>query len=159
MFEKYLAAAQKETDPFLKPILIAALGHFRSPQLAQRALAIAVGSTFDARLTIRIFNAMKDEPGVDRLPYEFARGHYDELVAKLPSGIGMDYAATLPLFALSGGCSDTAREEAKQFFTLRMKNVQGGPRALANALEEIGLCAAQKPAAEKSIRDFLNKPT
>ena len=68
LFEKYLAAAQKETDPFLKPILIAALGHFRSPQLAQRALAIAVGSTFDARLTIRIFNAMKDEPGVDSLP-------------------------------------------------------------------------------------------
>ena len=31
----------------------------------------------------------------------------------------------------------------------KMEKVQGGPRALAGALESIRLCTAQKPAAQK----------
>ena len=36
-----------------------------------------------------------------------------------------------------------------------MQKVQGGPRNLANALETIQLCAAQKPVAEAAITKFL----
>jgi hypothetical protein len=116
-----------------------------------------MNGAFDPRIGIRIFRAMSQEPGVGRLPYEFTKAHYDELAAKLPSGIGTDYAAQLPSFALAGSCSTAAQHEIKQFFTARMQSVQGGPRALANAVEEIGLCAAQKSQAEQSIRAFFTQ--
>jgi alanyl aminopeptidase len=157
LFDRYLTAAKKETDSFLKPSLVAALGYFRDPQLAHRALELVMNGTFDPRIGIRIFRAMSQEPGVGRLPYEFTKAHYDELAARLPSGIGTDYAAQLPSFALPGRCSTAAQEEMKQFFTVRMQSVQGGPRALANAVEEIGLCAAQKSQAEQSIRAFFTQ--
>jgi alanyl aminopeptidase len=157
LFDKYVAEAKKETDSFLKPSLVSALGHFRDPQLARRALNLAIDGAFDPRIGIRIFTAMTQEPEVGRLPYEFAKTHYDELTTKLPSGIGTDYAAQLPSFALAGSCSTTAQEEVKQFFAVRMRSVQGGPRALANTVEEIGLCAAQKKQAEQSIRAFFTQ--
>jgi alanyl aminopeptidase len=159
LFDKYFAEARKETDSFPKSSLVGALGYFRDPQLARRALALVMNGTFDPRIGIRIFRAMTEEPGVGRLPYEFAKAHYDELVAKLPSGIGTDYAALLPSFALAGSCSTAAQEDVKQFFTARMQSVQGGPRALANTVEEIGLCAAQKSQAENSIRAFFTQHT
>ncbi len=64
---------------------------------------------------------------------------------------------SLPGLAAGAGCSDAVREDAKSFFEPRMKTVQGGTRALANALESIHLCAAQKPAAETEIAKFLSQ--
>jgi cytosol alanyl aminopeptidase len=159
LFDKYVEAARSEHDPFFKPKLVAALGHFRDPALAHRALNLAMSNTFDARMIMRLFVGMSEEPGVDRIPYEFTRAHYDELVAKLPSGIGTDYAANLPSLALANGCSVEAQQNAKEFFSTRMEKVQGGPRALANALESMRLCTAQRAQAEESIRGFFNERT
>jgi hypothetical protein len=38
-----------------------------------------------------------------------------------------------------------------------MKNVVGGPRRLASALEDIHLCAVAKPNAEREIASFLSQ--
>ena len=58
--------------------------------------------------------------------------------------------------AAASACSDSAENEAKTFFEPHMKDVIGGQRSLANALEQIHLCAAAKPAAEQQISKFLS---
>jgi cytosol alanyl aminopeptidase len=97
------------------------------------------------------------DTAVADLPYEYVKAHYDEIVPKLPTGIGIDYAAMFPLFATASACSESARNDVKAFFEPRMQKVQGGPRNLANALETIHLCASEKPAAESAITKFLGE--
>lgn len=155
LFEKVMTAAKAEQDPHFKPMLISTLGNFEDPQLVKRSLAMAFDGTFDMRLSTRMIFAMLDRPSTAVLAYQYVRDHYNEVKAKLPRAVSMDYASFLPLIASACGCSDTAENEAKTFFEPRMKDVIGGQRNLANALEQIHLCAAAKPKAEEQISKFL----
>ncbi len=155
LFNKFLAAAQAEKDSYFQERLIGALGHFRDRNLAARAVQLGMDGTFDQRLTYRLTRGMTQEPANAGLPYEYTKAHYDELIARMPSGIGTDYAAAFPGLATANGCSDAAAADLKTSYTERMQKVQGGPRSLAIALETIKLCAAQKPQAEQSLRSFL----
>ncbi|MFL6353429.1 MAG: M1 family metallopeptidase [Bryobacteraceae bacterium] len=155
-YEKVLAAAKAEHDPYFKPILISTLGDFEDPQLVKRSVAMAFDGTFDTRLSTRIIVAMRSRPSSVSLAYQYVRAHYDEIKAKLPRAVGTDYASYLPSVAAASVCSDAAGNNAKTFFEPRMKDVIGGNRSLANALEQIHLCAAAKPVAEEQISKFLS---
>ena len=137
-------------------MLISTLGAFEDPQLVKRSLAMAFDGTFDMRLSMRMIFAMLGRPTTAVLGYQYVRTHYDEVKAKLPRAVSMDYASFLPRLASACGCSNAAENEAKAFFEPRMKDVIGGPRNLANALEQIHLCAAAKPKAEEQISKFLS---
>jgi alanyl aminopeptidase len=153
LFDEVLKAAKSERDPSLRPLLVRALGAFRDKALLERAF----DGTFDIRESFRILMGPLGDPAVADLPYEYVKLHYDEIVPKLPTGVGTDYAAMFPLFARASACSESAREDVETFFEPRMQKVQGGPRNLANALETIHLCAAEKPAAEAAITKFLGE--
>lgn len=54
---------------------------------------------------------------------------------------------------LAGGfCSTERATEVEAFFADRIENLQGGPRALANTLESIRLCAAKKAHFEPQLQ-------
>jgi alanyl aminopeptidase len=156
-YDKVLAAAKAETDPSFKGMLIGALGAFMDPQLVNRSLNLAFDGTFDIRLSLRIVFATLRQPSTANLSYQYVREHYDAIKAKLPSSVDSDYAASLPFLASASMCSDRGEAEAREFFGPRMENVVGGPRQLANALEQIHLCAAAKPNAGKQIASFLSQ--
>ena len=137
-------------------MLIATLGNFEDPQLVNRSLAMAFDGTFDTRLSRRMILAMLSRPNTASLAYQYVRDHYADIKAKLPRAVGSDHASYLPSTAAASVCSDEAETEAKAFFEPRMKDVIGGQRSLANALEQIHLCAAAKPAAEQQISKFLS---
>jgi cytosol alanyl aminopeptidase len=99
---------------------------------------------------------MLSRPSTATLAYQYVRNHYNEIKAKLPRAVGTDYASYLPRVAASSVCSDSAGNDVKTFFDPRMKDVIGGQRSLANALEQIHLCAAARPAAEQQISKFLS---
>ncbi len=155
-YDRVLAAAKTENDPSFKPILVGTLGEFQSPQLLKRSFDMAFNGTFDLRLGIRMLRGASQTPSTANLVYQYVRDHYDEIKAKLPRAVGTDYASFLPFIAAASECSDSAENEAKAFFEPRMKDVIGGQRNLANALEQIHLCAAAKPVAEEQISKFLS---
>jgi alanyl aminopeptidase len=155
-YEKVVSAAKAEQDPYFKPMLISTLGDFSDPGLLNRSLAMAFNGTFDVRFSIRMLFAITRTPSSAQLAYQYVAKHYDEVKAKLPSAVSSDYASYLPLVAAAAVCSDSAENQVKMFFEPRMKNVIGGQRNLANALEQIHLCAAAKPAAEQQISKFLS---
>ena len=155
-YDKVLVAAKAEHDPFFKPMLIAALGDFQDPNLVRRSIAMTFDGTFDLRMSMRMFGGAAENPKIAELPYAYIKEHYDQVVSKLPSSIGTDYAARLPGLAAAAECSDQAADRAKAFFEPRMAKVIGGPRSLSNALEQIHLCAAAKPGATEQITKFLS---
>jgi cytosol alanyl aminopeptidase len=156
-YDKLLAAAKAETDPSFKRLLISRLGDFLDPQLVRRSLGIAFDGTFDARLSVSILFSTVQQPATANVSYQYVRDHYDAVRAELPSSVDSDYASLLPFLASASQCSIQGETEARDFFEPRMKNVVGGPRRLASALEDIHLCAAAKPDAERDIASFLSQ--
>ena len=156
-YDKLLAAAKAETDPSFKEMLIGRLGDFLDSQLVGQSLNIAFDGTFDIRLSMNIVFATLRQPSTANMSYQYVRGHYDAVKAKLPSSVDSDYASFLPVLASASQCSVQGETEARDFFQPRMKNVIGGPRRLASALENIHLCAAAKRNAEQEIASFLSQ--
>ena len=57
--------------------------------------------------------------------------------------------------AVSGMCDETSANDVASFLTDRAKTVNGAPRELASAIEQIRLCVAKRTAQEKNARDFF----
>ncbi len=55
----------------------------------------------------------------------------------------------------SGVCDESGRQEVERVFDKRVAELVGGPRLLAQSLESMGLCIAQKKAYEPSYRAFF----
>ncbi len=144
-----------------KPAFEAAEMHFRASQDAvlRSQLLSAMGSTEDPALNARmralvfeegllrrneIFPAVGGQMGhASTRPAlrEWIDAHFGDLQAKLaPAGaaVVMGYAA--------GMCSDAEADALEAKFAKRMADVEGGPRALAQELESIRMCAAQVAA-------------
>ena len=154
-YDKVLAAAKAETDPSFKRMLIGRLGDFLDPQLVSRSLSLAFDGTFDTRLSMSIVFSTLRQPSTANITYQYVKEHYDEIIDRLPRSVDMDYGSFLPSVASASQCSDQGATDARQFFEPRMKDLVGGPRLLASALEDIHLCAAAKPNAEQEIASFL----
>ena len=91
-------------------------------------------------------------PETRRLPFEFVKAHFDELVAKLPKDAGAR------LSAMAGSlCSESERAEAESFFTGRSTKYTGGPRILKQTIERINQCAAFHKAQSASVAAFLQR--
>ncbi len=80
------------------------------------------------------------------------KANFDRLAARLPR----ESPARFP--ALATGFSDAAhRADVEAFFRDRAPKYMGGPRVLAQTLEQIQLHAALKAAQQESVSDFLRR--
>jgi cytosol alanyl aminopeptidase len=73
-------------------------------------------------------------------------------VARFPR----DYTAYITTTAASF-CDPEHRADAQAFFGERTPKLPGGKRVLAQTLERVDLCIAQKEAQAQSIQSFLTK--
>jgi cytosol alanyl aminopeptidase len=154
LFDRFYAAAKKETEPRGRRRLLTAMGQFRDPAIAQAALNVLLSGEFDARESMELLLGPRRYPETRDLAFEFVKRHIDELEKILPRGVGADAAARLPMVAQSF-CSAEKRAEVEQFFGPRIAQYTGGPRNLAQTLESIAVCSAEKKAQEPSVAEFL----
>lgn len=149
LFDRYRAQAKKETDEDLRGTLIFNLGSFRDPAIVNTALPIILTDEFDTRQSLNILfgGTLPETRGI---AYDFVRQNWDALVAKLPTDTG----AFLPYVA-GNYCDDQHRTEVEAFFKDRSTKYTGGPRILAQVLEGISLCVANKQANQPSVVEFL----
>jgi alanyl aminopeptidase len=152
LFDRMHDQAKKETDENARGTLLAALGAFRDPAILKAAHAIVLTDEFQPRESINVFFATSSFPDTRELGYEFVKQNWDALIAKLPT----DFGAFLP-YAAVGFCDGQHRADAEAFFKDRVTKVVGAPRNLAQVLETISLCAANKEANEASVVEFLTK--
>jgi hypothetical protein len=54
-------------------------------------------------------------------------------------------------------CDESKRADAEGFFRPRIEKFDGGPRAMKQALEQLGLCATMKKAQTPGVIAFLER--
>jgi len=157
LFDRYHQAALAEKDHRRREQLIGALGSFRNPELAKAGMALVLTKEFDARegFFALLFGPL-NYPETRELPFQFIQQHLDELVKIVPREVGEDYAALLP-FVGNAFCDTTHRAEVESFFADRVKTYTGGPRNLAQTLESIDLCIAERKALGPDLAAFLKQ--
>ena len=151
-WEKLRDAAKKTTDREERSALLGAMALARDPKIAQENLDLALSNDFDRRESISLVFGISSNPQNRQLAWDFVKAHYEELVAPLPwrAGAGLIHVA-------ARFCDDAHRKEAEEFFKERAAKSPGGPRMVAQALEDMGLCIAERPAREKNVSTFLSK--
>jgi alanyl aminopeptidase len=157
LFDQLMAAAKSANDSTEQSTLLRALASFRNPDLAQKAMALLLTPDFDARQAFYplMFQPLENRTTA-RIPFEFTRAHWDELVERLPHEVGSDYAAALP--RVGGGiCDPETEQQYVEFFEGRVQSYAGAPRTFAQTRESIRVCIAQRNTLGPEIADFLRK--
>ena len=127
-----------------------ALGFFRDPALSRRALALVAGDEFDVRETQGILRVALSRPETRGVAWAFYREHFDGLAARLRSD---DVGHLIDLVGVL--CDATQRAEAEALLGPRVKQLEGGQRALTRALESIQLCLEADARHGQSVQEFL----
>ncbi len=150
LFTSFLAAAKASKDRRERWLLLGALGAFRDPSVQKLALNLTLSPDFDARESLVVLR----EAAADRVTREgawvFLKANFGALAKRLPR----DSPAGFP--QLAAGFSDEAhRADVAAFFKDRAPTYTGGPRRLAQSLEQIQLKAALRASQQESVAGFL----
>ena len=145
--EKQFRASQ---DAVLRSQLLGAMGSTRDAALNARMRDLV----FEEGLLRRneIFSAIggqTDDKSTRPALREWTDAHFEDLYAKLaPAGAGL-----IGLYS-AGMCSDADAAELQARLAERMKDVEGGPRALKQTVEGIQMCGAALEARKGQPIEF-----
>ncbi len=157
LFDRLHGAAVKERNQQQRERLINALGAFRDPEIVRRAMALTLTKEFDPREAFfsLLFGPL-GYPETRELPFQFIEQNIDKLLELVPREVGQDYGAFFP-FAGGAFCDASHRASVQTFFEERVKAFTGGPRNLAQVLEEIDLCIAKRKTLAPELATFLER--
>ena len=153
LFAALVARAKSEPDHRKVGVLLRALGAFTSPVLARAAEEIMVSSAFDLRDSVTILEGQLRERATRELAWTFMKASFDALAARM-RGDEVTWRLIGPVGVF---CDEAHRVEIKAFLEKHVANVEGGARAAANLVDEIGLCAATFAKNQESLHAFLAK--
>ena len=117
---------------------------------------MVIHSEIDIRESLSLLVGPLSQMETEKLPFEFVRANYDELLKHLPTGGGFEVGAMLP-FVGGNACDPSSREEFVRFFEDRSKKFTGGQHNYDQVLEAIRLCEAQKSARAADVAAFFAK--
>jgi aminopeptidase N len=150
LFERLRAAARAAQDHRERGELLGALGGFTDPTLAREALSLLLSGDVDLRESTGILWHALSTLETREVAYRFLESNFDVLVARMRS----DEASGLfrvPSFF----CDEEHRADAAAFFGPRAEKIDGAPRALATALEEVRVCVEASKLNRGSVEAFL----
>jgi alanyl aminopeptidase len=127
-----------------------ALGRVADPSLRQKAFSLVLDPSLDARESINILWSAAGQGDGAVSVLDFARGHYDGLLARLPK----DYGARLPEWGQLL-CDAHQRGQFDAWFGRRAGQYPGGARNFAQALETIDICLASRQNQREALARFL----
>jgi len=156
LFERMLAEFKSSKDRQISRSLIGAMGSFRDPAAIEAGMNALINGDIPFIQGAYLLFAGQGEESTRKLAFEFLKAHWDQVVAKMPSGGGFDFGADLPEVGGSY-CDASSRDELKSFFAPRVDKFVGAPRALDQTIEQIDLCIANKVVQEPGVAAFLPK--
>lgn len=136
LIERHLATNE---DSVIRGALMGALGNTRDPALLQRALKLGLGPSVKSGEMIRLYFGATEQPENHAAIWAFVQQQYDALLNKLPSV----WQGKIAFFGSAALCSEAGANELQGFFANRVKDLEGGPRALAQGVEGVKLCTAR----------------
>jgi alanyl aminopeptidase len=150
LYDRIAGLAKTEKDTRRREKLITALAGFRDPAIVKASLALFLDSASDPRQVMSLIWGQQDTS----LPvlWDFVKEHFDAVMARVPTEV-RPYVLGMP----GGFCDEAHRADLESFMKDHAAKVTGAPRAVAQALESISLCIAQRDQRKESLSKFLEK--
>ena len=155
LFTALRAAAEELTDVSERAIATASLAAVVDPQIAREALEWVLTTNRPPNERMGVLVGIGAKPETAHVMWDFLTQHYSTLVERLPEVPSIDRGA-LVIGMVGGLCTEASRQEVHAFFADRSKNLSGGPRALAQALETMDLCVARRTAQQAAMTRYLS---
>ncbi len=153
-YDRLLAALRETKDRRTRGHILSAMASFRDPAIVKANFKLLTSGEIDSREGMGLLIGPIGDPATRDIPFELVRANYDELVARLPVRSDFDQRAFLPRVA-DAFCDTGRRDQTEAFFKDRAGKAIGGPRLLANTLEQIDQCIAVRKAQQPSAAEFL----
>ncbi|AKT36360.1 M1 family metallopeptidase [Chondromyces crocatus] len=150
LFDRLHAALRKEKDGRRRGRLLDAMGAFRKPEIMRQAVSLVLSDELDIRESSELLSSHDERAAA--VAFGLVKEHFDGLVERLPAEV----RGYLPLVG-EKLCDAASAAELEAFFKPRLDRLTGGPRHLAQALESIALCTAQRDVQGASLRTFLQR--
>jgi len=152
LFDRLLADAKRTQDRIERERLLGTMGAFIDPKITTQAMALILSDQFDLREGVGLMQGGFANRATRPTAYKFVVDNYDAISNKLPE----PYRPYLA-FTVVALCDDDRKAEAEKFFRPRIEKLDGGPRVVAQALEQLSLCSAAKKAQTPGVVAFLKK--
>jgi len=150
LFDLYRARFEAAKVPAERRRFLSALGNFRDPALADRALDyVFTGPLRPQEITV-IPRTMGAVPSEQAKTFAWMTAHYDEIAARIPA----DFMVFMPYFA--DGCSSSRVDAAKTFFADPKHAPPGTLKELARVAEGVGDCVGLDAREGESVRRYTN---
>ncbi|MCP3143906.1 M1 family metallopeptidase [Pyxidicoccus xibeiensis] len=155
--QKLITAAVEEKDRKTRQHLLGALGSITDPALAKQSLGLILDKRVDPRETMWLLFAASQNARTQPVAFDFVKENYDRIAGDSPEArLPLEVAGRMA-FVAGGFCDAQKRQQAADFFTERNARVPGGPRMLAQVLENVDQCASLKAAQGSSVESFLSQ--
>jgi alanyl aminopeptidase len=153
-FNRLIGVLNSTSDLQEREHILGALTQFRDPA--------AIQTGFEALLTGKIpfieapslLFAGQSSASTRKMAFQFLQAHFDEILAKRPTGGGMDLVSALPEVGASY-CDEKSKAELRAFFEPKADKLLGARRTLNQVLESIDGCIAQTTKQSPSVAAFL----
>jgi len=155
-FDALVDNLKTTTDRQERQSIIGSMSSFRDPA--------AINAAFDALLTgkvpflegARLLFLGQSSDATRKMPLDFLKTHYDQILAMAPTGGGFDMGGVLPYVGASY-CDASSKAELRDYFEPKVGKLLGARRNLDQVLESIDGCIAQTAQQRPSIEAFLQK--
>jgi alanyl aminopeptidase len=148
LFDLYRERFEAAQAPTERRRFLSALGNFRDPALADRALDYVFTGPLRPQEIMVIPRTMGAVPAEQAKTFAWMTAHYDEIAARLPS----DFMVFMPRFA--DGCSSARIDAAKVFFAEPKHAPPGTTTELSRVEESVGDCVGLDAREGESVRRY-----
>ncbi len=156
LFRRFLAEFKSAQDRQDKSRLLGAMTAFRDPAAIEAGHQALLSKEVALADGFPLLFAGSSDRATRTMPFQFVKAHFDQIMSGHPTIFGNDVGSFLP--GVGGAfCDAKSRAELQAFFTPLVDKYTGAPRALAQVLEGIDLCIANKAAQEPGVAAFLEK--
>jgi alanyl aminopeptidase len=155
-FDRLLSELKKTEDKQTRRALLAAMNSFRDPAAIEAGMNAVVNGDVPFIEGSRLLFSGQQVASTRKLAFTFLKTHWDQVVAKMPTGGGFDFGSILPEVGRSY-CDAASRDELKSYFAPKVDKFVGAPRALDQVIEGIDLCIANQAAQGPSVAGFLGR--
>ncbi|MGO8969693.1 MAG: M1 family aminopeptidase [Myxococcaceae bacterium] len=166
LHDKLLERLKTSSDRATRAHLVAALGAFRNPALVRANLALLQAAPVDAReltgilpstlnwplghVTIGLLASTLYWPSSRELAFQAVSEHFELFASRLP-----ERSAGNLFYVGSAFCDAEHRAAVEAAFTPRARTALGGKRELAQTLETVDLCIANRAVQVPTINAYL----
>ncbi|HTU44338.1 MAG TPA: M1 family metallopeptidase [Bryobacteraceae bacterium] len=154
LFQRFMAELKKTHEHQERARMLGAMQRFRDPAAIEAGMQAVLSGEIPFMEGAGLLFAGQIFEKTRVLSFNFLKAHFDEIVAKRPTGGGFDFGSEFPRVGASF-CDAQSREELQSFLGPRVGQFTGAPRVLDQTLESIDNCIAQKAAEEPSVAAFL----